>query len=81
MKYLVLTALAAMFSATSAASQQCTLNAHVIKANYQQQQGQQSERQFGLWRLNDEVAHQAIDSGIVEKWQRLKGGQVRPVRL
>ncbi|MEO2269044.1 hypothetical protein V1358_17205 [Pseudoalteromonas sp. YIC-656] len=89
MKYLALTvvaatAMSALLSTTAVAQQQtieqCDVNAHVIKANYQQQQKQGDTQQFGLWRLNAEVAHQSMQSGVVDKWQQLSTGQMRPVR-
>ncbi len=84
MKYLALTAVAALLSTSTFSQQQslaqCDVNAHIIKANYQQQQKQGDGQQFGLWRLHEEVAHQSLHSGIVDKWQHLSTGQVRPVR-
>ncbi|MCG7571757.1 hypothetical protein MHM89_17795 [Pseudoalteromonas sp. CNC9-20] len=81
MKYVKLATLAvAMCSASVYAQQQCQANAQVLKANYIQQQGVQEEQLFSLWRLHDQVAHQANSQGVVELWQRLSNQQVRPIR-
>ncbi|WP_249319400.1 hypothetical protein [Pseudoalteromonas sp. BDTF-M6] len=82
MKYFSLAALCCAIGgmANAAQAEQCDANAEVLKADYLQQQGKQNAKGFSLWRLHQEVAHQALAQGLVEKWQHLRSGQVRPVR-
>ncbi|WP_105265665.1 hypothetical protein [Pseudoalteromonas sp. T1lg76] len=82
MKYFPLAALCCALTgvANAAPAEQCDANADVLKASYQQQQGKQDGKDFNLWRLRQEVAHQAMAQGLVEKWQHLSAGQLRPIR-
>ncbi|MFY8275285.1 hypothetical protein AAEU32_14265 [Pseudoalteromonas sp. SSDWG2] len=84
MKYLVFITLGMVLNqatlAVAAPAKQCDVNPEIIKASYHQTQAQGEVRRFNLWRFNSAIAHQSVDTGVVEKWQQLKTGQLRPTR-
>lgn len=67
------------------AAEQCDKNTTFIGAQYEFSQTRtgnipKPKHILNLWRLENQVAHERIDTGITDLWQQLSNGRVRLIR-
>jgi len=80
-KFILLTLSLSIASAANAT--ECEIDSNTLGANYQvtTTKGEaHHSKQLNLWRHGNEVAHQHPDTQITEIWNRIRTGQLRPVR-